>query len=65
MESVKLIEKTTRRINLIFRNGFDTSRNPQKGYALTFRDFIERSHDYIPPVMDGSFEIDPKGSPFV
>ena len=40
MEFVQLIEKTTRRLNLIFRNGFDTSRNPQKGYALTFRDFI-------------------------
>ena len=30
MEFVQLIEKTTRRLNLIFRNGFGSSRNPQK-----------------------------------
>ena len=28
MEFVQLIEKTTRRINLILRNGFGTSRDP-------------------------------------
>ena len=65
MEFVQLIENTTRRLNLIFCNGFGTSRDPQKGYASTFTDFIELSHDESPPVMDGSVEIYPNGSPVV
>ena len=65
MEFVQLIEKTTRRLNLIFCNGFGTSCYPQKGYASTFADFIELSRDEIPPVMDGYSEIDPNGSPVV
>ena len=65
MEFVQLIEKTTCRLNLIFRNVFGTSHDPQKGYASNFTDFIEISRDEIPPVMDGSIEIDPNGSPVV
>ena len=61
MEFVQLIENTTRRINLIFRNGFGTSCDPQKGYALTFTDFIELSRDESPPVMDRYVEINPNG----
>ena len=52
MEFVQLIEKTTRRLNLIFRNGFGTSHDPQKGYASTFTDFIELSHDESPPRLE-------------
>ena len=62
IEFVKLIEKTTRRLNLIFRNGFYTSLDTQKGYASTFTDFIELSRDEIPPAMDGSVGIDTNGS---
>ena len=40
MEFVQLIEKKNSRLNLIFRNGFCTSRDPKKGYASTFTDFI-------------------------
>ena len=65
MEFVQLIEKKNCRLNLIFRNGFGTSRDPHKGYASTFKDFIELIHDESPPVMDGSVEIDPNGSPVV
>ena len=53
MEFVQLTEKKTRRLNLIFRNGFGTSPYQQKGYASTFTDFIDLSRDDIPPVMDG------------
>ena len=62
MEFVQLMEKATRRLNLIFCNGFGTSRDPQKGYALTFTDFIELIRDDSPPVLDGYVEIDPNGS---
>ena len=65
MEFVQLIEKTTCRLNMNFCNGFGTYRDPQKVYASTFTDFIDLSRDDIPPVMDGSVEIDPNGSPFV
>ena len=65
MEFVQLIEKTTHRLNLIFCGGFGTSRDPQKGYASTFTEFIEISLDEILPVMDGSVEIDPNVSPVV
>ena len=65
MEFVQLIEKTTRRLNLIFRNVFGTSCDPQKGYASTFTDFIEISRDESPPVMDGYIEIDTNGSPVI
>ena len=58
MELVKLTDKTNCRINLIFRNGFGTFRDPQKGYSLTLTDYIELSRDEIPPVIDGSVEID-------
>ena len=57
MEFVQLIEKTTFWLNLIFRNGFVTSCDPQKGYASNFTDFIGISRDERPPVMDGSVEI--------
>ena len=59
MEYLKLIENTTRRLNLIFCNGFGTSRDPQKGYASTFTDFIELGRDERLHVMDGSVEINP------
>ena len=65
MEFVQLIEKTTLRLNLIFRNGFGTFLDPQNGYDLTFTYFIELIRDESPPVMDGYFEIDPNGSPVV
>ena len=65
MKFVKLIEKTTCQLNLIFRNGFGTSRDPQKGYDLTFTGFIELSRDESSPVMDGYVKIYPNGSPFV
>ena len=41
MEFVQLIEKTTRWLNLIFRNIFGTSLDPHKCYASTFTDFID------------------------
>ena len=59
MEFVQLIENTTCRLNLIFRNGFGTSCDPQKGCALSLTDFIELSRDESPPVRYGSVEIDP------
>ena len=62
---MQLIEKRTRRLNLIFCNGFVTSRDPQKGYASTFTDFIVLSRDERPPLMNGSVEIYPNGSPVV
>ena len=65
MQFIQLIEKKTRRLNLIFRNGFSTSRDPQKGYAATFTKFIDLSRDEIPPVMDGTVEINRDGSPVV
>ena len=65
MQFVQLVEKTTRRLNLMFLNGFSTSRDPQKGYASTFKDFIEHCHDERPSMMDGSVEVDPNGSPVV
>ena len=62
MEFVQLIDKKTCWLNLIFRNGFGTYRDPQKGYASNFTDFIKLSCDESPPVMDGSVEIIPNGS---
>ena len=59
MEFVQFIEKTTRWLNLIFCNEFGTYFDPQKGYALTFTDFIELSRDESLPVRYGSVEIDP------
>ena len=65
MDFVLLIERKTFCISLIFRNGFGTSRDSQKGYHSTFTDFIELSRDESPPVMDRYVEIDPNGSPVV
>ena len=65
MEFVQLVYKTTRRLNLIFCNGFETSFDPQKGYTSTFTDFIELSRYESPPVMDGYVEINPNDSLFV
>ena len=60
-----MIEKIARRMNLMFRHGFGLSRDPQKGYASTLRNFIELCRDETPPAMEGSIVIDANGAPVV
>ena len=65
MEFLQLIEKKNHRLNLIFHNGSGTSHDLQKGYDSNFTDFIGFSRVESPPVMYGSVEINPNGSPVV
>ena len=65
MEFVQLIENITHQLRLMFLEGFNTSRDPQKSYEATFRKSVELSRDESPPVMDGSVDVDPAGAPVV
>ena len=65
LEFIQMIAKVTRRLNLMFRNDYLATRDPQKGYASTFRAFIELSRDEGMPEMDGSVVIDRNGAPVV
>ena len=57
MEFAQLVEKLIRRLEKMYKYGFSSSRDPQKGYSATFRNYFNYSVDESQALMEGTVEI--------